>query len=202
MKTLIMMGLLCCLPAAGQALFEGGTRVQDADGDDQASKPYTMTGPYVLRWVLSDKAPASRKAEPWWEPTDSEGWKRKWISVEVYDAATGERITGDVISGKENHLAIKVGGKHYVVASGPRNTAWTIWGKEGLLEITDKGPKLKPVPPVPPRAVNPPRQAEVKTPSVKDAPPPKPSSVPGLPPGVEPAKESVPALPPGVTKGR
>jgi hypothetical protein len=198
MKPLLILLSLLAAAAAQQTatLYNDGTRIQVAKGSDQRSAAYTMPGPYVIRWLLTDDPP-SKRDHPWWKPTEGDEWSDRWLSITVHDAQTGERIKWEMLSGQENYLAIPKGGTHYVVATAGIHTGWTLWAKAGVVRVTERGPELVPAPVPVARPAVPASPVEPR-PSPAPAPTPRPSSVPGLPPGVEPAKGG--GLPPGVTR--
>jgi hypothetical protein len=175
----------------GQAIFSGGTEIHSGDGEDQQTKSFKMKGPYVLRWELRDLPPSSVD-EPWWKPTSDENWKRQWLSMRVYDATTRELICSEVISGRQNHLSVPKGGRHYLLLSGPRHVAWIVWGKEGKVSEGGAGGKLVPLPAAESGNTGTAPSKSAFEPVLPPATPrvAKPSSDPDLPPGMERVKKT------------
>lgn len=217
MKTLLLL-ITLALPYApcAASIFSGGNSIHSGAGDDQKSKAYEFKSPYVLQWTLRDQPP-SKRDDPYWRATTESGWKQKWVLIDVRDAATGKLIVSQMLSGRENHFNVPVGGKHYIIVNGAPDIAWDVKGKEGRVIVTDKGEIMEPPKPggwagstnpgpKPPIPTGPPvRPAEVTKATetagtTTTAPEPKPSSVPGLPPGVEPTKKVESGLPPGMMK--
>jgi len=195
-------------------MFSGGTAIHSGTGDDQKSNAYEFKNPYVLQWTLKDQPP-SKRDDIYWRATSESGWKQKWVLIAVRDAATGRLVASQMLSGRENHFNVPVGGKHYIVVNGAPNIAWDVKGKEGRVIVTEKGETMEapkpggwakappaapktPVPAGPP--VRPAETATAEKTGTTTAPEPKPSSVPGLPPGVEPTKKVESGLPPGMMK--
>ena len=221
MKTILLL-IALALPCAAQSAFSGGTPIHTGSGDNQKSKAYEFKGPYVLQWELKDQPP-SKRDDPYWRATTDSGWKQKWVVISVRDAATGELVVKEMLSGRENHFNVPSGGKHYIVVNASPFISWDVKAKEGRMVVTEKGETMeapkpgggaspsKPAPKEQLAADLAERQRALaetqkdKSPSgttnVPPAPEPKPSSVPGLPPGVEPTKKAETALPPGMTKG-
>jgi hypothetical protein len=210
MKTILLL-ITLALPCAAQSIFSGGVAIHSGTGDDQKSNAYEFKSPYVLQWSLKDQAP-SKRDDPYWRPTTESGWKQKWVLIAVRDSATGRLVKSEMLSGRENHFNVPMGGKHYIVVNGAPNIAWDVKGKEGRVIVTEKGesmeapkpagwakaPGTAPVAPAP--APAPVQPAEVAKTGTTPAPEAKPSSVPGLPPGVEPTKKAETGLPPGMMK--
>ncbi|MEK7951874.1 hypothetical protein [Luteolibacter soli] len=209
MKTILLL-IALALPCVAGPVFTGGVAIHSGSGDDQKSKAFEFKGPYVLQWTLTDKAP-SKRDDPYWRPTTESGWKQKRVLISVRDAATGALVVSQMLAGRENHLNIPEGGKHYLVVNGDPDIAWEVKAKEGRVVVTEKGETMELPPPggwasqpvpAPKRFVQPAQTEKTsdKPAAVTTAPEPKPSSVPGLPPGVEPTKKAATDLPPGMQR--
>jgi hypothetical protein len=214
MKTILLL-IALALPCAAQSAFSDGTKIHEGSGDDQKSKAYDFKGPYVLQWSLKD-LPPSKRDNPYWRATTDSGWKQKWVMISVRDAATGELVIKEMLSGRENHFNVPSGGKHYLVVNASPYVSWEVKAKEGRMVVTEKGETMEapkpggwagPSKPTPAANQAAAQRALVETQkesrdgtNVPPAPPPKPSSVPGLPPGVEPTKKAETGLPPGMMK--
>ena len=226
MKTILLL-ITLALPCAAQSIFTGGISIQTGSGDDQKSNAYQFNSPYVLQWTLRDQPP-SKRDNPYWRATTESGWKQKWVQIDVRDAATGKLVVSQMLSGRENHFNVPAPGKHYIVVNGDRDIAWDVKAKEGRVVVTEKGETMEaPKPGGWAGGTNQPaktdklaaemaaRQRQIaetqanttsettnvaQAPEVTPAPAPKPSSVPGLPAGVEPTKKAESGLPPGMMK--
>ena len=218
MKTILLL-IALALPCAAQSAFSDGTKIHEGSGDDQKSKAYDFKGPYVLQWSLKD-LPPSKRDNPYWRATTDSGWKQKWVMISVRDAATGELVIKEMLSGRENHFNVPSGGKHYIIVNSSPYISWDVKAKEGRMVVTEKGETMEaPKPGGWAGAPKPKEQlaadlaasqralAEMRkdkspntTTNVPPAPEAKPSSVPGLPPGVEPTKKVETGLPPGMMK--
>jgi hypothetical protein len=207
---IILLLITLALPCAAQSIFTGGIAIHSGSGDDQKSKAYEFKGPYVLQWALRDHAP-SKRDDPYWRPTTDSGWKQKRVIISVRDAATGTLVISQMLAGRENHLNVPTGGKHYLVVNGDQDIAWDVRAKEGRVVVTQKGETMETPPPggwaanTTPAPKQPVAPAQLETPTqtpatTTTAPAPKPSSVPGLPPGVEPTKKAETGLPPGMQR--
>lgn len=142
MKTIRIMILAVIsaqLAAASPKVFEGGRQLHNGQGDNQASAVYEFTGPYALRWNLRDVKPrqSADALAAYWEPHTAEN--PPWVSVKVVDAVSRKVVAHEVVTAWESSLQVEGGGKHYLVVTGERHVAWTIWGKQGMLAANAEG---------------------------------------------------------------
>jgi hypothetical protein len=181
MKAIVLMLLIPLVALAAPREIDRGNKTRE-------TKVFDVPHPYTITWSLTFPQPAYKGHEP-----------DKTVTVFVYDAETDRIIASKLGAEWNGSLKVHKGGKHYLWISS--QSAW-------IMRIEDN-------PPNPHEAVTLQQmraaeamrkalkdEAELVRKAMKEAPAPKPSSVPGLPPGVEPNKGKETDLPPGMTKGR
>jgi hypothetical protein len=182
MKALLAMILLAPWALAAPREIDRGDTTRD-------TKVFESKHPYTITWALTPPKPLYKGDKP-----------DETVTVFVYEAAGDKPVVSKLRMPWNGSLKVPKGGKHYFWIS--TECAWIMRIEENPPNPHDEAVirQLRAE-----RDAREAREAEDRRVAreASDVPAPKPSSVPGLPDGVEPAKKkAAPALPPGMTKGK
>lgn len=140
---LITMASLCGTCPGFSQSFARGRDVFTGMGDDQVSKPFTMSGPFVLSWSLIDVPPSKADERKFRTPYSDRN--PAWISIRVMDAKTGARVDWESKTGMTGTMVVSKGGTFCLDVTSYDNVKWVILAQEGKLLRTERGESIVPV---------------------------------------------------------
>ena len=135
--------LVSLMPLAGQGVFDTGKEVFRGRGSDQSSKPFAMTGPFVLSWTLIDQPPATEEERKYRTPYSEQ--HPAWIAIRVIDSKTGDIVQRISLTGMKGSQGVTQGGSFYLLATSYNRVDWIIRAKDGKLVKGVNGDSIVPV---------------------------------------------------------